>query len=134
MLNRLLALIKSTFILAAILLVWVALILLTWRGWLQLFTTLLTHVIKNEDIELYNYNLWLAQDQDVNVIFGGKPDETISSRVGIEYLKGSRTASRIRGVVDWIFYIAVKQVNHCVASIEWQEQTQEDQDRYKDNK
>lgn len=132
MLNRLLALIKSTFILVAILLVWVALILLTWRGWLQLFTTAITHVIKNEDMKLYNYNLWIAQDQDVNVIFGGKPDETISSRVGIEYLKGSRTANCIRGVVDWIFYIAVKQVNHCVASIEWQEQTQEDQDKYRD--
>jgi hypothetical protein len=132
--NSIPALIKSTFILSSILLVWVALIFLTWRGWLQLFTTAITHVIKNEALELYNYNLWIVQDQDVNVIFGGKPDETISSRVGIEYLKGSRTAKLIRGVVDWLFYIAVKQVNHCVASIEWQEQTEEDQNKYKDTK
>ena len=113
---------KAAIILIAVLVVWAALLLLTWRGWYQIFCTIAAFVSKHDAVKAYNYKLWLAQDQDVNVIFNGSEDETISSRIGAAYLNGSKTAVGVRFIVDLLFYVAIQQKNHCIESIEWDEQ------------
>lgn len=117
--------IKSILFLLAILGVWGYLIYTVWE--LQLFITVLPWIIPNQKLVNLRYSFWIWQDQGVNVLFLGKPDETVSSRVGMLFLKLSGTAIYVRAVIDWIFYIAIQQINHCVASIEWQEQSDEDQ-------
>ena len=112
---------KSRLILLAILLVWAGLLLLNWRGWWQIFVTLLSYAIKDDILALYCYGLWIAQDQDVNSMFFGNPDVTVSSKVGTLKLLGSKTALYTANVIDKMFYIATGQVNHCVASIEHDE-------------
>jgi hypothetical protein len=113
---------KSRLVLLSILIVWAALLLFTWRGWYQIFITVLSRMIHNEDLKFYCYCLWIAQDQDVNTIFGGNPDVTVSSMIGVVKLSGSKTALYVANVVDKLFYLAVKQVNHCVVSIEHDEE------------
>jgi len=108
--------VKAKMILLGIVIVWSALIFLTWRGWYQVALTLIAIPFKR--LRPYRYNLWIAQDQDVNVIFGGNPDITISSKIGYMKLQGSKTASAMAVVVDFLFLVAVGQHNHCVASIE----------------
>jgi hypothetical protein len=66
----------------------------------------------------YRYKLWIAQDQLVNAIHNGNPDVTISSRVGWMAERGSRTAAAMADVIDWLFYVAIGQRDHCRASIE----------------
>lgn len=66
----------------------------------------------------YTYGIWMAQDQYVNAIHAGNPDITISSRVGYMSLQGSKTARGMEIVIDKLFYLAVKQENHCRVSIE----------------
>ncbi len=56
------------------------------------------------------------------MLFLGHEDETVSSRIGVLYLNGSKTAMGVRWAVDAMFYLAIQQVNHCVESIEWDEQ------------
>lgn len=114
--------IKAKLFLLAIFVVWAALLLATWRGWWQIFITLLAAVFKHPKLRRYRYALWIAQDQDVNVIFGGNPDITVSSKVGYMSARGSQTAKYMEKTIDWLFYIAVGQENHCAASIEAQEQ------------
>ena len=114
--------IKASMILTAILIVWASLILFTWRGWFQIIVTIACVIVKNEKLKAYNYGLWYAQDQDVNSMFLGNPDETVSSRIGVAVLMGSKTALAVSVVVDWLFYVSKKQVNHCVVSIELDEQ------------
>jgi hypothetical protein len=116
------SLLKSRLVLLSILIVWSALLLFTWRGWYQIFITVLSRILNNEDLDLYCYGLWIAQDQDVNAIFGGNPDVTVSSMIGVVKLSGSKTALYVANVVDKLFYLAVKQVNHCVVSIEHDEE------------
>ena len=58
----------------------------------------------------------------MNVLFGGHADETVSSRVGFLYISGSKTAIGVKMVIDAMFYLALQQTNHCVSSIEWDEQ------------
>lgn len=113
---------KAALVLLAIAVVWLGLIFFTWRGWVQLLVTIACWVTKNPDLEAYNYGLWIAQDQDVNAIFLGNPDETISSRIGVAALLGSTTAIYMSYVVDFMFYVSVGQTDHCVASIEMDEQ------------
>jgi hypothetical protein len=67
----------------------------------------------------YRYRLWIGQDQLVNVIHNGDPDHTISGRVGHMSLQGSKTAAVMERIIDWMFYVAIKQEQHCRKSIEW---------------
>jgi hypothetical protein len=66
----------------------------------------------------YRYKLWIAQDQLVNAIHNGNPDITVSSRIGWMAERGSKTAAAMASVVDWLFYIAIGQKDHCKVSIE----------------
>lgn len=69
-----------------------------------------------------SYNYWLAQDQKVNAfIFGGNPDVTVSSKVGYLSASGDKTAKGMEYFIDFLFYVAVGQKNHCRESIEWDE-------------
>lgn len=108
--------IKSKLFLLAVFFVWASLLLLTWRGWYQIIITLAAIPFKK--LRLYRRSLWMAQDQDVNVIFGGNEDITVSSKVGYLSESGSKTALGMAKVIDFLFYIAIGQENHCIASIE----------------
>jgi hypothetical protein len=41
--------------------------------------------------------------------------------VGYMSLNGSKTARHMERVIDWLFYIAIGQENHCRESIEYDE-------------
>lgn len=106
--------IKAKFFLLSIATVWLFFIIV--MSPLQLPVTMLA--IKVSRLRGYRYKLWISQDQLVNAIHNGNPDITVSSRIGWMAERGSRTASAVAVVVDWLFYIAIGQVNHCRASIE----------------
>lgn len=112
--------IKSVLFLLGILVVWLWLAYVIWE--VQLIITLLPYLVPNEKLIYLRRQFWLWQDQGVNVLFLGSADETISSRVGVLYLMGSNTAVFVRTVIDFGFYLIIGQINHCVASIELDEQ------------
>lgn len=66
----------------------------------------------------HRYDFWIWQDQGVNMLHQGNPDITVSSRVGYLAEKGSKTALGMEKVIDYIFYKAIRQENHCRVSIE----------------
>lgn len=66
----------------------------------------------------YIYNILIALDQFVNVIFSGDPDETISSAVGRKSIRGIWWAKKLEMVIDWIFFVLIGEVGHCRNSIE----------------
>lgn len=109
--------IKAKLILLGILIVWALLILI--MSPFQVPLTILAFFIK--ELRTYRYYFWIWQDQGVNVIFGGNPDVTVSSKVGYMALKGSKTAQAMAVVIDWLFYITIRQKNHCRVSIEFNE-------------
>lgn len=47
-----------------------------------------------QSVALYVYNIWISIDQTANVLTGGDPDETISSRLG-------RIKRRNNGHIPW---------------------------------
>ena len=69
----------------------------------------------------YVYGLWIAQDQLVNAVHAGNPDVTVSSKVGYMSQQGSTTARCMEIVIDYLFYVATGQENHCFVSIEQDE-------------
>ena len=107
---------KAKLFLLGIALVWFLLIVGTWRGWYQTIITLLAIPFKG--LRGYRYSLWIQQDQDVNTIFKGNPDVTVSSKLGYLSEQGSKTATLMARVVDKMFLIAVGQEDHCRSSIE----------------
>lgn len=109
---------KAKLLLVSIFVVWTSLILLTWRGWYQVAMTLVSIIVRNKDFRAYVLRLWISQDQDVNCIFMGNEDITISSRVGYLSELGSKTALCMEIVINTMFYVAAGQENHCRASIE----------------
>lgn len=66
----------------------------------------------------YLLNLAIALDQFINALFGGNPDETISSAVGRKDLDGRWWARLARPCIDWIFSLLGEE-DHCYKSIEW---------------
>jgi hypothetical protein len=109
---------KAKLLLLSISVVWIFFILAMLP--LQLPVTLLA--IKFKRLRGYRYKLWISQDQLVNAIHNGNPDVTVSSRIGYMAYHGSKTAKVMASVVDWLFYIAIGQKNHCFVSIEWDEE------------
>lgn len=74
----------------------------------------------------YFWNVLIAIDQFINTIFGGDPDETISSRLG----KWARTGRNKRGNKKIIFKIAnfvveLFEKDHFAKSVEEDEGTNE---------
>lgn len=62
------------------------------------------------------YNILIGIDQLINAIFGGDPDETISSRLGKNMHR--RGWTRLANFVDHLFFW---QENHCFGAIEHDE-------------
>lgn len=110
---------KGKLLLLSVAVTW--LVLITLMSPLQLPLTLLGRS-RGTRIGRYTYGLWIGQDQLVNAIHAGNPDVTISSKVGYMAEQGSATAQRMEIVIDWLFYKAVKQENHCRVSIEKDEE------------
>lgn len=76
----------------------------------------------------YSYNLLIALDQFGNVLIGGDPDETISSRLGKSQRGdyGPLWVTRMRPfsrIVDGFFFYVFGQKDHCKFSIEEDEGT-----------
>lgn len=62
-------------------------------------------------IKKYFWNLLISIDQFINTIFGGDPDETISSRIG-KHKDSNRLARFLSGFLDLFEW------NHTEKSIE----------------
>lgn len=60
-------------------------------------------------------------DQLGNTLTGGKPDETISSRVGRNAMAGKKWALIAEKAINALFWVLVGQRNHCRDHIEWDE-------------
>lgn len=65
-------------------------------------------------VKLYLFNLLIGLDQFVNVILGGAPDQTISSRCW-KHREHWAAALAVR-LIDWLF--SWKEKNHCRESFE----------------
>ena len=109
--------VKAKLFLFSIAVIWLVMIVLL--SPVQMPVTLLA--IKLPKLRAYRYGLWIAQDQFINALFMGNPDVTISSKVGYMAREGSETAKKMAVVIDWMFWVTIKQENHCAASIEHDE-------------
>lgn len=74
------------------------------------------------DWKMWRYNLWIADDQNVNAMLGGDRDITVSSRVGYNARRGNGIALKMEVVINLLFKLAINQDDHCQASIERDEQ------------
>lgn len=63
-------------------------------------------------VKRYIWNLLISIDQLANTLFGGFPDETISSRMGKRAREGDRLGITVCKILD------VFDKNHCEKSIE----------------
>lgn len=106
--------IKAKLLLLSVALVWLFFIAVMTP--IQLPVTLLAIWVK--PLRSYRYKLWISQDQLVNAIHNGNPDITVSSRIGWMAEQGSKTATAMAKVVDFLFYVAIGQRDHCRVSIE----------------
>lgn len=112
---------KAKIILALIAVVWASMIIIS--SPLQVPLTILGR-LKSEKLKAASYSFWIWQDQGVNVIVSifamrpANPDVTVSSKVGYMAENGSKTAAAMAFIIDWLFWIAIRQKNHCYASIE----------------
>ncbi len=97
-------------------LVWLAETLLTPVGWYRLAITIIAQ--RYRKVRGYAFDLWIASDQHINAVFGGTPDTTISGRVGHYAMQGRAGYIVAERIIDMLFYIAVRQKNHCRSSIE----------------
>jgi len=67
------------------------------------------------------WNVLIGFDQTVNALFGGNPDETISSRAAKAAIAGKRRGIIAEAWIDLLFAVVAGQRNHCASSIEWDE-------------
>jgi len=77
--------------------------------------------IRGRLIEAYGKNLALAADQNLNTIWLGHPDETVSSRVGRAIVSGKPKwyiKFLLHPFVDGAAQVFGDKPNHCVRSIE----------------
>lgn len=65
-------------------------------------------------MKLYLYNLLIGIDQLINVLLGGAPDQTISSRCW--YHRGHWAASTAVDIIDFLF--SWYEQDHCKSSYE----------------
>lgn len=68
--------------------------------------------IPGKPILSYFRRLFVAVDQLVNVVFGGDPDETVSSRIGKDARRGRKFACVLCKILDLF------EKDHCEKSIE----------------
>lgn len=109
---------RAKLLLISIVIVWAYILIAL--SWLILPVTILAIWFKS--LRKYRYALWISTDQLVNAIHLGSPDVTVSSKVGYMALKGSKTAQAMASVIDLLFYLAIGQKDHCLVSIEKDEE------------
>lgn len=63
-------------------------------------------------------SIFIAQDYLVNALCSGHHDTTISSQLGKLKLMGSTTGAVASDFVDWLFFVADGQENHCFNAME----------------
>ncbi len=102
--------------LIAVALYWLADTLLTLTGWWRLLITILAQPFTG--LRGYAFDLWVSSDQYVNTVFRGNPDHTISGRVGYYAQQGREGYQFAEKVIDGLFYLVIRQRNHCAQSIE----------------
>lgn len=100
---------KAKIALLIIAIVWGSLIIPA----IPLMTTALIYDKKRLRIE-WLYSLFLAQDYLVSAILGNHHNTTISALLGQLKTEQSKTGTLVANVVDWLFWIARKERNHCV--------------------
>jgi len=66
----------------------------------------------------YLFRVLVAIDQLANTLLGGRPDHTISGRVGYHALQGKTWAKAAERVINFLFFF---DPDHCQKSIEWDE-------------
>ena len=65
----------------------------------------------------YLINVLYAGDVLINAVIGGDPRETISSRVGKGREAGKPVHTVIANIIDWVFWIAFREREHCFLAI-----------------
>lgn len=66
----------------------------------------------------YLFNIFVLVTTTINVITGGDPGETLSSRMGKGKLKGKPVHTLLSRVIDLAFEMIFDQRDHCVRSIQ----------------
>ena len=91
------------------------------------------HLSKKDYLKQYGRDLALAADQNMNVVWLGQPDETISSRIGRAVKSG-----KPKWFIKYLLYpfvdlcaLAFGDKNHCLNSIEEEEIDDSDKDLWK---
>jgi hypothetical protein len=72
---------------------------------------------RGENVKQYFWNILISIDQFFNTLFGGYPDETISSRLGKHLVKHDKCPF-CRMLCK---FLNLFQKDHCVKSIEYDE-------------
>ena len=66
----------------------------------------------------YFWNILISIDQLVNTLFGGNPDETISSRLGRNLMEGNNGKGKWRlRLCKALSFLDPRSGNHCKESI-----------------
>jgi hypothetical protein len=108
--------VNAILLLLAVALVWLGETLLTRMGLWRVVITILAQPFKK--LRPYAFNMWVVSDQYVNTYFGGNPDHTISGRIGVNAMRGREGYMLAEKIVDGLFYLVIRQENHCRKSIE----------------
>lgn len=102
--------------LLAVAVVWLMETLLTPHGLYRVVVTLAAQPFRG--LRRYAFDLWVSSDQYINAIFSGHPDHTISGRIGVHASRGREGYILAEKIVDGLFYLVIRQKNHCRQSIE----------------
>jgi len=109
--------IKSQIAILCIAVIWLGLILTNLP--LMIVAFLHDRITDKTDKETsWLYNLLVSQDIYVNTILGNYFRTTISSELGNLKRNGSGSGTLAANFVDYLFYLAVKEQNHCMNAIE----------------
>jgi hypothetical protein len=102
--------------LLAVAVVWLAETVLTPHGLYRVVVTLVAQPFRG--LRRYAFDLWVSSDQYVNAIFSGNPDHTISGRIGVNAMRGRDGYILAEKIVDGLFFLVIRQRNHCRRSVE----------------
>lgn len=102
--------------LLAVTVVWLIETLLTPHGLYRVLVTLAAQPFRG--LRRYAFDLWVSSDQHMNALFAGHPDHTISGRIGVQAMRGREGYILAEKIVDGLFYLVIRQENHCRKAIE----------------
>lgn len=98
-------------------LVWLLKELTPFVGWYRILVAILAIFIPNDRLRYYAISIFESSDQDINAIFGGNVDHTISGRVGyLAQTTGKTKWLVIEKIINTLFWF---DPNHCRKYIEY---------------